>query len=117
MNAHVTFHIAASHAHNAFTQMSGAHVEDLLIDLPVYYWFDKSTKRKGVLAEYMDFRNQEYAKILTHGSTKCIIILEKYARLKSYFLSEHFADSRFERLPTDFENPLTELALLFTFLF
>jgi len=35
----------------------------------------------------------------------------------SYFLSEHFADSRFERLHTDFENPLTELALLFSFLF
>ena len=92
--------------------MSGVHVEDLLIDLPVYYWFDKSMKKKGVLTEYMDFRNQEYAKILTHGSTRCI-----YWKSMLLFLSEHFADSRFERLHTDFENPLTELALLFSFLF
>ena len=61
-------HIAASHAHDAFSTVAGVNVEDLLIDL--YYWFDKSTKRKGVLAEYMEFCNQEYAKILKHGSTR-----------------------------------------------
>ena len=59
----------------------------------------------GVLAEYMDFCNQKYAKILKHGSTRWLSLarciqrtLEKYAGLKSYFLSEHFPDSRFERL-------------------
>lgn len=40
-------------------------------------------------------------------------MLEKYAGLKSYFLSESFADSRFKRLHKAFENPLTEVALLF----
>ena len=111
-------HIAASHAHDAFSEIAGVNVEDLLIDL--YYWFDKSTKRKGVLAEYMEFCNQEYAKILKHGSTRWLSLerciqrtLEKYSGLKSYFLSEHFSESRFMRLQNAFKNPLTEIALLF----
>jgi len=111
-------HIAASHAHDAFAQVAGIHVEDLLID--IFYWFDKSTKRKGVLAEYMEFCDQEYAKILKHGSTRWLSLercvqrtLEKYAGLKSYFLSESFAEARFERLHCAFENPLTEVALFF----
>ena len=58
----------------------------------------------------MDFRNQEYAHMGLQDAYTGEI------KLKSYFLSEHFADSRFERLYTDFENPLTELALLFSFL-
>ena len=39
--------------------------------------------------------------------------LKKYAGLKSYFLSEEFDDARFERLHTAFQNPVTEIALLF----
>ena len=38
-------HIAASHAHDAFAQVAGIHVEDLLFD--IFYWFDKSTKERG----------------------------------------------------------------------
>ena len=34
-------HIAASNANDAFVEISGINVEDLLIDL--YYWFEKST--------------------------------------------------------------------------
>lgn len=71
-----------------------------------------------MLTEYMDFCGQEYAKILKHGSTRWLSmerclqrILEKDAGLKSYFRSENFADSRFERLHRAFENPLTEVAL------
>lgn len=111
-------HIAASHAHDAFSKVAGVNVENLLINL--YYWFDKSTKRKGVLAEYMKFCNQKYAKILKHGSTRWLSLerciqrtLEKYSGLKSYFLSELFSESRFVRLQNAFENPLTEIALLF----
>ena len=33
--------------------MSGFNVEDLAIDL--FYWFDKSTKRKALLSEYCNF--------------------------------------------------------------
>ena len=36
-----------------FSKIAGVNFEDLVIDL--YYWFGKSTKRKGVLAEYMEF--------------------------------------------------------------
>lgn len=49
-------HTTASHVHDAFAQIAGVHVEDLLID--------ESTKQEGVLAEYTNFCNQEYAKLL-----------------------------------------------------
>jgi hypothetical protein len=111
-------HIAASNANDAFTEIAGVNVEDLLIDL--FYWFEKSTKRKGTLVEYMEFCNQEYAKILKHSSTRWLSLercvertIKKYAGLKSYFLSEHFADARFQRLHKAFENPLTEVVLYF----
>jgi hypothetical protein len=111
-------HIAASNANDAFTEVAGINVEDLLIDL--YYWFDKSTKRKGVLVEYMEFCDQEYGKILKHSSTRwlslerCVErVIKKYAGLKSYFLSENFADARFQRLRKAFENPVTEMVLFF----
>lgn len=110
--------IAASHAHDAFAEVLGVHVEDLLID--IYYWFDKSTKIKGVLVEYMQFCDQEYAKILKHVSTRWLSLercveraLQKYAGLKSYFISEDFADARFQRLHVAFQNPITEIALMF----
>ena len=110
--------IGASNAHDAFAEALAINVESLLIG--IYYWFEKSTKQKGVLAEYMEFCDLEYAKILKHVSTRwlslerCVErILQKYEGLKSYFLSEHFAEARFERLHTAFQNPVTEIALLF----
>ena len=110
--------MSASHAHDAFSEIAGVNVEDLLIDL--YYWFDKSAKRNGVLAEYMEFCNEEKAKILKHGSTRWLSLerciqrtLEKYSGLKSYFLGEHYSESRFMRFQNAFKNPLTEIALLF----
>ena len=39
--------------------------------------------------------------------------IKKYAGLKSYFLSENFADARFQRLCIVFENPLTEVVCFF----
>lgn len=55
-------HNIAGHASEAFQESSGFDVEDLCID--VYYWLDKSTKRKGSLKEFCDFRDSEYRKIL-----------------------------------------------------
>ena len=107
-------HIAASNANDAFVEISGINVEDLLIDL--YYWFEKNTKRKGVLVEYLEFCDQEYMKILKHSSTRWRCVercLKKYAGLKSYFLSENFADARFQRLQKAFEDSCTEAVLLF----
>ena len=82
-------HIAASNGHDSFAKVIGANIEDLHIDL--YYWFERSTKRKGVLLEYMELCGHEYAKILKHVSTRWLSLercvqrtLEKYSGLKSY---------------------------------
>ena len=50
-------HIAASTANDAFSINVGVNVEDVCVDC--YYWFDKSTKRKGKLTEYLEFCNQD----------------------------------------------------------
>ena len=111
-------HISASTANDAFVEISGINVKDLLIDL--YYWFEKNTKRKGVLVEYMEFCDQDYMKILKHCSTRWLSLewcveqcLKKFAGLKSYFLSDDFGDARFQRLHKAFEDPLTEVVLFF----
>lgn len=111
-------HIAGSNGHDAFAKVIGSNIEDLHIDL--YNWFERSTKRKGILVEYMEFSGHEYAKILKHVSTRWLSLercvqrtLEKYSGLKTYFLSEEFADQRFSRLQDAFSNALTEVALLF----
>ena len=103
-------HIAASNGHDSFAKVIDANIEDLHIDL--YYWFERSTKRKGVLLEYMELCGHEYAKILKHVSTRWLSLercvqqtLEKYSGLKSY--------QRFSRLRDAFTNPPTEGALLF----
>ena len=61
-------HIAATKANHAFSDDVGLNVEDILIDL--YYWFDKSSKRKGKLSEYFDFCDQDYQQVLKHVSIR-----------------------------------------------
>ena len=49
-------HIACNTANTggeAFTQEVGFDIEEVVVDL--YYWFDKSTKRKSLLEEYCCF--------------------------------------------------------------
>ena len=86
-------HIVASHANDAFSEVLGLNVESLCID--IFYWFDKSSKRKGKLNEYFQFCDQGYQSVLKHVSVhwlsleKCMNrILKKFESLKSYFLSE-----------------------------
>ena len=43
-------HNIAGHASEALQKSTGFDVEDLCVD--VFYWFDKSTKRKGILREF-----------------------------------------------------------------
>ena len=71
--------------------------------------------------EYFDFCEQDYQNILKHLSVrwlsleKCAVkVLKKFPSLKSYFLSEHFSDGRFQRLNEWFSDPLLELAFSFT---
>ena len=112
-------HIPASNANDAFSKCIGLNVEDVCVDC--YYWFDKSTKRKGKLLEYFDFCDQKYQAVLKHLSVrwlsleKCAVrVLKKFPSLKSYFLSEHFSDGHFQRLNEWFSDPLLEPAFLFT---
>ena len=110
-------HIAASHANNAFSNVLGLNVEDFYVDC--FYWFEKSSKRKGKLLEYFEFCNQEYQAILKHLhvrwlSLRCMErILKKFPSLRSYFASEESTDQQFQRLSQVFDNPLLEPALLF----
>ena len=43
-------------------------MEDSCIDL--FYYFDQSMKRRGVLREYYEFCDQEYRKILKHVNVR-----------------------------------------------
>lgn len=45
----------------AFTKVTGFDMEDFCIDL--YYYFDKSSNRKGALKEYAQFCDREYRQI------------------------------------------------------
>ena len=94
-------HIAASNGHDSFAKVIDANIEDLHIDL--YYWFERGTKRKGVLLEYMELCGHEYAKILKHVSTRWLSLercvqqtLEKYSGLKSYFLVKSLLTKDFQ---------------------
>ena len=85
-------HLAATPANDSFTEIIDVNV---LIDLN--YWFDNSTKRKGKLAEYFEFRDQENQQVLKHVTSyrwlsleRCIKRALKKFRLKSYFPSDVF---------------------------
>lgn len=61
----------------------------------MYYYFDKSTKRKSGLADYCEFCDIEFRRVLKHVSTRWLSLeltihrtLQQYPALRSYFLSE-----------------------------
>lgn len=61
-----------------------------------------------------------YAQMINYVSTHWVSlegaiprILQKYAGLKSYFLSNDESNPRFRRLQKQFEDPMTEVSLLF----
>ena len=57
-------HIAAIHANDAFSNLIGFNIENACTNS--FYWFDKSSKRKGKLLEYFEFCDQEYQSVLEH---------------------------------------------------
>lgn len=74
-------------------QVSGFDVEEMVID--IFYWFDKSTKRKASLSEYCTFCNTDYREVVKHVNTRWLSleravgrVLQQYTALRSYFLSE-----------------------------
>ncbi|CAB4014767.1 ATP-dependent DNA helicase [Paramuricea clavata] len=93
-------------------------IEDHCVDL--YYWFDKSTKRKEALKEYFEFCDTEYEAVVKYISVRWLCLercldreLKKYVALKSYFCSENEHDNRFQRLNAAFNDSMSELFLLF----
>ena len=78
-------HIAASNAHNDFCEYISLNVEDMMVDL--FYWFDKSAKRKGKLKEYFKFWDQEYQSVLKHLSVRWLSLEKCISRtaLNNFF--------------------------------
>ena len=61
-------HNAASRASSEFSSIADFEIEDHCVDL--YYWFDKSSKRKSALLEYYEFCDQEYEEVIRYASTR-----------------------------------------------
>ena len=111
-------HNVACHASESFQKKSGFDIEDLCVD--VYYWFDKSTKRKGILKEFCEFCESDYRQIIRYVSVRWLSlekavnrILQLYKSLQSYFRFESETQVRFVRLSSEFDNPMTEIYMLF----
>ena len=111
-------HNAASAASDRFRQETGFDVEELVVDL--FYWFDKSTKRKNSLEEYCCFCDVQYRQIIKYISTRWLSLeaaveraLKLFNGLQSYFISEDFSQARFKRLQKLFDTPITEVYLFF----
>ena len=92
-------HNAAQKAGDTLTERCAFDVEELTIDL--YYWFDKSTKRKNGLRSYCIFCDQAYRAIIKHVTTWWLSletaverILKQFPSLTSYFKSENESQSR-----------------------
>lgn len=113
-------HNAAHAAGKAFCEATGFNIEDLCVD--IYYHFEYSSKRKGLLLEFNQFCDIESRNILKYISTRwlslsnCVDrILQQFPALESYFLSQEVtkSDTRLKRLVNAFEDPMTEPYLLF----
>ena len=86
-------HNTASKATNSFVKVANNFdVEQFLVD--VYFHFDYSSKRKNLLAEFCEFCDQQYCKIIKFhsvhwlGLSTCIErVLKLFPSLKSYLLS------------------------------
>lgn len=85
-------HNTASTAADCLSRTTGFDVEEMAVDL--YYWFDKSMKRKSTLEDYCVFCDVTYTAVLKHVSTRWLSLatavertLKLYESLRSYFLS------------------------------
>ena len=81
-------HLAASKGADAFSSETGFDIEDHEVD--IYYYFRKSTKRKGVLLEFLDFVDLEWGEIIRYVSTRWLSLerccdkeIKKYPTLHS----------------------------------
>ena len=56
----------ASNASEALHKESGVDVEDICVD--VFYWFDKSTKMKGIQKTFCDFCYSSFCEVIRYVS-------------------------------------------------
>lgn len=111
-------HNIACKASESFSDTTEFNLEDICID--VYYYFDKSSKRKSLLDEYAEFCEIDYRQIIKHVNTRWLRVetvvrrnLDMYPALKSYFLSTSESTTRFKRLKKQFRDPMVEVYHLF----
>ena len=81
-------HNVACRASSAFSGVSGFDIEDMCVD--VYYYFDKSTKRKSTLVQFAQFCDVKYCQVIKQVSTRWLSLevavkrsLQMYPALKS----------------------------------
>ena len=69
----------AGHALDGLQRATGFDVEDMCVD--VYYWFDKSTKHKGILQDFCTFFDSEYREAVRYVSVywlrQCVRTFQK----------------------------------------
>ena len=113
-------HNAASKGMHKFTLACGFDLEEFAVD--IYYWFDKSTNRKGTLKNFCELCDTQYRKMLKHISVRWLSLdisinrcLKQFIALESYFIDtpEKGLGARFLRLKNKFSDPMTEVYLLF----
>jgi hypothetical protein len=111
-------HNVACRASGSLAKQSGFDVEDMCVD--VFFYFEHSTKRKSLLAEFSDFCDIKYRKIVKHVNTRWLSLetavqrmLDMFPATQSYFLSNSESIPRFKRLKELFSSPMSEIYLLF----
>ena len=116
-NYHLS-HLAAAKGADAFSSVTGFDIDDHEVD--IYYYFSKSTKRKGVLLEFLDFVDLEWGENIRYVSRRWLSLekccdkeIRKYPALKSMFTSRNESDARFVCLQGSYQDPLTEIYVYF----
>ena len=127
-------HLAAGAGGRAFQKISNFDVEDHQVD--PYFHFKGSTRRKGILIEYLEFVGLEWEDLSRFVETRWLCLerccdkeQQKYPALKSLFASrtesslrqdkgneeddERSTKKRFKRLKKAFADPLTEVYISF----
>ena len=85
-------HLAAGAGGRAYEEVIGFDMEDHQVDM--FYFFKNSTRRKGILLEYLDFMGQEWENKSRFVKTRWLSLevccnkeYKKFSSLKSMFLS------------------------------
>ncbi len=95
-------------------------VDDFFVDL--YYYFEKSAKRKHDLHEFQHFTDTKELKILKHCKTRWLSldravkrVIQQWPALYAYFdsVSESDHSARVRRLDENFKSHLSKLVMLF----